>query len=121
MTPFSHSAALSGAPVTTRSGKEVKQLTWFESARGWTGVIDGEIESWHSDGSYYDSGGKSNYDLFMSDLHAPAVQKYDRAEIAKCMMAAIVSVMTVGTYSDCAMQAVKATDALINELNKEKQ
>ena len=76
MTPFNHELARNGHPCQTRSGKEVKQLTWFAEAGKWAGVVDGELEWWYEDGRYRQRPG-------MMDL-----------------------VMT---------------DALINELNKEKQ
>jgi hypothetical protein len=60
------------------------------------------------------------------DQPATAVQKYDRVEIAAKMMAAIVSGQPPGRYRKndalaAAEDAVLLTDALINELNKEKQ
>jgi hypothetical protein len=136
MTPFNHELARQGHPCQTRSGKEVKQLTWHQEPYLWTGVVDGKLETWNVMGLYF-VGRESGYDLFMSDQPTFAVQKYDRAEIAAKMMAAILSnpahnslqIFGVNAEGDsgfiaanmAAEEAVRYTDALINELNKEKQ
>jgi hypothetical protein len=140
MTPFNHSLALQGASVTTRSGKEVKQLTWFEGTGVWCGEVECEVLTWWRGGNYR-SDRESELDLFMSDQPAPAVKKYDRVEIAAKMNlvpeepSQMFATLIMGSLppaenstklvawwieAEAKYRLMKA-DALINELNKEKQ
>lgn len=52
MKPFNLEAALAGAPVVTRAGVTVTQLTRFSinSGPALRGVVDGVLISWYDDG-----------------------------------------------------------------------
>ena len=51
MKPFDLSAALAGAPVCTRDGREVTQLHKFDGVTyGLVGVIQGQLYTWSVDG-----------------------------------------------------------------------
>ena len=65
MKEFNLKEALAGKPVITRDGKEVKQLTQFDSeTSNLFGVVDNSLISWYNNG-VYSSNYKSNFDLFM--------------------------------------------------------
>lgn len=66
MKPFDLEAALAGAKVITKDGREVKQLTKFDTdiSRCLVGVVDKLLLSWFEDGRYERNG--SNSDLFMA-------------------------------------------------------
>jgi hypothetical protein len=122
MTPFSHELAKQGHPCQTRSGKEVKQLTWF-ATRQWVGIIEGEpdIDTWNPDGTYIGAHHESDNDLVISDCTPiTPVQKYDRAEIAREYLAILLRNSSNGNPDNAAIakRAVGYADALINELNK---
>lgn len=51
MKPFNLEAALAGAPVCTRDGREVTQLHKFDGVTyGLVGVIQGQLYTWSVDG-----------------------------------------------------------------------
>lgn len=69
MKPFDLEAALAGAPVVTRDGIPVTQLTQFDINDGepLRGVRRGRVLSFQKDGRYTSSG-DSNDDLFMAPV-----------------------------------------------------
>lgn len=68
MKPFDLEKALAGEPVITKEGKEVTQLTYFDTIERHClyGVVDGEVYSWNIDGKIF-----IDPDLFM----APKIKK----------------------------------------------
>jgi hypothetical protein len=70
MKPFDLSAALAGAPVCTRGGRPVTQLTHFTvtSECPLVGVIEGEFFRWMLDGSFPSSLDDSRLDLVMAPV-----------------------------------------------------
>lgn len=69
MKPFDLEAALRGAPVVTRNGREVTQLTRFydvKSKNPLRGVVLGDIYGWPMDGAVWTNGACPE-DLFMAD------------------------------------------------------
>ena len=67
MKPFNLEAALAGAPVCTRDGREVAQLKEYELIQGkrLVGVLSGTLMIWLPDGR--DTGKfDSQWDLFMA-------------------------------------------------------
>jgi hypothetical protein len=72
MKPFDLEQALAGAPVCTRDGRTVTQLTQFAVISDYSllGVIEGEFYRWMRDGSYggYSSYVESGRDLFMAPI-----------------------------------------------------
>lgn len=71
MKPFDLQAALKGAPVVTRGGRNVKDIAYFPSSRGSfkvRGVVNGEILSWTVEGSYCDYGEHVLNDLLMKPI-----------------------------------------------------
>jgi hypothetical protein len=65
MEKFNLERALAGEPVITRDGREVTQLVKFDCINKYNlyGVVNGQIESFNIDGSWYQS--SHNNDLFM--------------------------------------------------------
>ena len=65
--PFNLEEALNGAKVVTRDGREVTELTKFESeAQDFIfGRIDKSIFAWRLNGNYYNEGA-SSLDLFLA-------------------------------------------------------
>ena len=80
MKPFDLDAALNGARVVTRNGKEVTQLTRFydiESDECLCGVINAELQVWNEHGKYLSDENESPYDLFMApNIKAIWVARY---------------------------------------------
>jgi hypothetical protein len=68
MRPFDLEKALAGAPVCTRSGDPVTQLTPFTITSSYSlrGVIDGELFAWTLDGKYKYI--DHEWDLFMAPI-----------------------------------------------------
>ena len=67
MKPFDLERALAGDKVVTRDGREVTQLTKFNSdADCLAAVVDGELITWGEDGLYWVKGRDSGFDLFMA-------------------------------------------------------
>lgn len=68
MKPFDLTAAISGAPVVTRDGREVSQLTKFEVVDRCQlrGVIGNEIYPWYSSGKMW-AEDEDSLDLFMRE------------------------------------------------------
>jgi hypothetical protein len=66
MEQFNLERALAGEPVITRDGREVTQLTKFDTifCNPIFGVVDGRVESWFRDGSYTEDE-TTSFDLFM--------------------------------------------------------
>ena len=64
MRPFNLEAALAGAPVVTRDGREVTQLVMFDCHDNLpvAGVLDGIIHLWSVEGK----SGPYKFDLFMA-------------------------------------------------------
>lgn len=70
MKPFDLEAALNGAPVVTRDGREVTQLAKFHLAFGMTnlvGVVSGQLITFRHDGQK-DTHLKDPFDLFMAPV-----------------------------------------------------
>jgi hypothetical protein len=70
MKPFDLSAALAGAPVCTRDGREVTQLVKFDCERGYCvfGVAEGgPVSVWYESGRCLESV-ESNNDIFMAPV-----------------------------------------------------
>lgn len=69
MKPFDLEKALSGAPVITRDGREVTQLTKFDITVGiaLVGVLNGGVKRWYGDGRYV-SDRDFCIDLFMAPV-----------------------------------------------------
>jgi hypothetical protein len=67
MKPFDLEKALSGEPVITREGKEVKQLKYFNTkeANCLYGVMDYEVYYWKINGTVTNKGSHT-HDLFMA-------------------------------------------------------
>jgi hypothetical protein len=67
MKPFDLEAALAGAPVVTRDGREVTQLKLFEltGKEPLYGVIENNVYRWDFNGVFRPDGTKTSYDLFM--------------------------------------------------------
>jgi hypothetical protein len=67
---FDLEKALNGSKVVTRDGKEVKELTKFESLNNGyplIGVVDGSIRTWTRQGIFNDlHEGESDADLFIA-------------------------------------------------------
>jgi len=67
---FDLEKALNGSKVVTRDGREVLQLTKFESLRNnypLVGVLDNELKSWNEQGKHSNFYvGDSNLDLFLA-------------------------------------------------------
>jgi len=80
---FNLEAALAGAPVVTRDGREVQELHFFASCDGLYPVrfvVDRQMYSCAKDGSYH-NGYDSPHDLFMksekkSQVVYPVKQRY---------------------------------------------
>jgi hypothetical protein len=70
MRPFSLEEALAGAPVQTRDGRPVTQLTNFSVTSDYSliGVIEGEFYKWMRDGGHLSSYVESERDLFMAPI-----------------------------------------------------
>ena len=68
MKPFDLKAALSGAPVVTRDGREVTQLVRFDGATTYSlaGLLDGRIYTFTGVGKY-SIGSENDQDLFMRE------------------------------------------------------
>ena len=67
MRPFDLERALAGDKVVTRDGREVTQLTKFNSVgECLAAVVDGELITWGEDGRYWANGKDSGLDLFMA-------------------------------------------------------
>ena len=71
MKPFDLEAALKGAPVMTRGGMAVTELTRFHQAEAaLLGVIRGKLYGWNLDGTHYTNAAgsisKAAYDLVMA-------------------------------------------------------
>lgn len=68
MKPFDLEAAKAGAPVVTRDGREVKQLTVFEGVgvQPIFAVIENTIYQFDLNGSYCSPHERSHLDLFMA-------------------------------------------------------
>jgi hypothetical protein len=67
--PFNLEEALNGAKVVTRDGREVKELTKFESFEDYplVGVLDNELKSWNEQGKHTNfCVGDSSLDLFLA-------------------------------------------------------
>ena len=66
--PFDLEAALNGAEVVTRSGKQVSELVYLKTIRNSNykvlASIDGELETYSDKGAYH-SDISSEFDLFM--------------------------------------------------------
>jgi hypothetical protein len=78
MKPFDLNAALNGAKVVTRDGREVKQLTLFsalDESQPVVGICNHQIEHWDRDGRYHvNTWEETIYDLFMADVdEAPQI------------------------------------------------
>lgn len=71
--PFNLQAALAGARVITRDGREVHELTKFtkvtNSDLNLAGVVNGCVVIWCKDGNYDPFYDKSHLDLFMAPKH----------------------------------------------------
>lgn len=67
MRPFDLEKALAGAKVVTRDGREVTQLTKFDTCRDWCliGLLDGDFRSYDVNGKYKRNE-ESDKDLFMA-------------------------------------------------------
>ena len=65
---FNLAEALAGAKVVTRDGDEVTQLHKFDAVDEYCliGVVNGTIQSWAIDGSYWSDVGSSTRDLFIA-------------------------------------------------------
>ena len=65
--PFNLEAALTGAKVVTRDGREVTQLVKFETTEGQPlrGVVNGLVTGWCATGEYF-KGDQDQLDLFMA-------------------------------------------------------
>jgi hypothetical protein len=70
MKPFDLEAALAGAPVQTRDGRPVTQLTNFSVTSDYSliGVIEGEFYKWMRDGGHLSPYIESERDLFMAPI-----------------------------------------------------
>jgi hypothetical protein len=70
MKPFSLEEALAGAPVQTRDGRPVTQLTNFSVTSDYSlvGVIEGELYKWMRNGGYPSPYVESERDLFMAPI-----------------------------------------------------
>lgn len=72
MKPFVLDQALNGAPVVTRDGQPVTNITLFDGVDDdlhndpLYGVVDGVLESWSTDGQWRD--GEDPLDLFMAPI-----------------------------------------------------
>jgi len=81
MIKFNLEKALNGAKVITRDGREVSQVTLFDSSNEeWPlcAVVGGEILSYSKDGSYISSNDYSELDLFMApEILSGFVNVYD--------------------------------------------
>lgn len=69
MKPFNLEAALAGARVVTRDGREVTQLIKFNILNSYLsiyGVIDGILKVWTIEGFSYPYDGESKLDIFMA-------------------------------------------------------
>jgi hypothetical protein len=66
--PFNLEEALKGAKVVTRDGREVKELSKFESFEDYplVGVLGGKLTTWTKQGGYYKSKEESHADLFLA-------------------------------------------------------
>jgi hypothetical protein len=64
---FNLEAALAGAPVVTRDGREVTQLKLFElkGREPLYGVIENNVYRWDSNGVFRPDGTETSYNLFM--------------------------------------------------------
>ncbi len=81
MKPFDLTAALAGAPVCTRDGRPVTQLTKFDcyNSAPLRGVIDGCISAWREDGTDRDG----SYILFMAPTKKTGwVARYSKAYVS---------------------------------------
>ena len=81
MKPFDLTAALAGAPVCTRDGREVTQLHKFDGVTyGLVGVIQGQLYTWSVDGKA-DTG--SHRDLCMAPVKKTGwVAMYSKAYVS---------------------------------------
>lgn len=77
MKPFDLEAAINGAPVVTRDGREVKQLTYFvcDNPEALVGVVGDTLRRWYNNGSYIDYIDDSPFDLFMAPQKARRLDK----------------------------------------------
>lgn len=70
MNPFNLEAALAGAKVVTRDGRDVKIAGYSKDARdgqNLAGWVDGALVCWFHDGSYSSAFDRTHpYDLFMA-------------------------------------------------------
>jgi len=67
MRPFNLELWKAGEPVITRDGREVEQLTYFESKKGpfkLCGTLNGLLESWTIEGFFRACKSKTDDDLF---------------------------------------------------------
>jgi hypothetical protein len=81
MKPFDLTAALAGAPVITRDGREVTQLTKFEchDIMSVAGVLDGIVNLWSTDGK----SGSEKFDLFMASTKKTGwVARYSKVYVS---------------------------------------
>jgi hypothetical protein len=86
MKPFDLEAALDGAPVQTRDGRPVTQLTHFTVASDYSlaGVIEGYLYQWKLDGSLPSSLDDSRLDLVMAPVKKTGwVARLDDSKIIK--------------------------------------
>jgi hypothetical protein len=80
MRPFNIDLWKAGEPVITRDGREVEELTYFESKKGpykLCGTLNGLLESWTIDGFFQECKSESNDDLFHPEPEM-WVNVYDR-------------------------------------------
>ena len=91
MRPFNLEAALAGAPVVTRDGREVTQLVMFDCHDNLpvAGVLDGIIHLWSIEGK----SGPYKFDLFM----APTKKTGWVARLTEGHVASVV----LSTESEC--------------------
>lgn len=69
MKPFNLEAALSGAKVVTRDGREVTEIYLFKNTAieyPLAAIIDGGVHCFSKSGSDYSNNEESGYDLFMA-------------------------------------------------------
>lgn len=81
MKPFNLELALvAGDSVVTREGKDVSELTLFESLDGGTllGVVEGKLRSWNKSGKF----GTSEFDLFMKPIKRTVYVNFHSGGIA---------------------------------------
>jgi hypothetical protein len=86
MRPFDLELWKAGEPVITRDGREVKELTYFESIKvpyKLCGTLDGLLQTWTIEGFFQQNKNCSNDDLFHPEPEMWVnVYKVDKTKVA---------------------------------------